>query len=77
MTVGLGKGNFAKATGDCGRRIIMLGTEHGTAVFFERYTIGHGPFVVVHNTATQLRELVPSGNLDKEAFTTVIAELTK
>ncbi|MNW70890.1 hypothetical protein D3C74_504060 [compost metagenome] len=55
----------------------MLGTEHGTAVFFERYTIGHGPFVVVHNTATQLRELVPSGNLDKEAFTTVIAELTK
>jgi hypothetical protein len=77
MTVGLAKGNFAKATGDCGRRIIMLGTEHGTAVFFERYTIGHGPFVVVHNTATQLRELVPSGNLDKEAFTTVIAELTK
>lgn len=76
MTVGLAKGNMAKATGDCGRRLIMIGTEHGTAVFFERYTLGHGPFVVVHNTASQLREMIPSGNLDNAAFTSVITQLT-
>lgn len=76
MTVGLAKGNMAKATGDCGRRLIMIGTDHGTAVFFERYTIGHGPFVVVHNTASQLRDLIPSGNLDNATFTNVITMLT-
>lgn len=76
MTVGLGKGNMAKSTGDCGRRIILIGTEHGTAVFFERYTIGHGPFVVVHNTASQLRDLIPNGSLDAVQFTAIVAALT-
>ncbi|MNJ77125.1 hypothetical protein D3C77_745480 [compost metagenome] len=68
MTVGLANGNIAKATGDCGRRLILIGTEFGTAVFFERYTIGHGPFVVVHNTATQYRDDVPNGSLSVEQF---------
>jgi hypothetical protein len=77
MTVGLANGNMAKATGDCGRRLIMIGTEHGTAVFFERYTIGHGPFVVVHNTASQFREEVPNGSLSVEQFNDFLTKYMK
>lgn len=76
MTVGLARTNMAKSIGDCGRRIILIGTDHGTAVFFERYTLGHGPFVVVNNTASQLRDLIPNGSLDNEQFVAITTTLS-
>lgn len=62
-------------TGTC-RRLILIGTEHGTAVFFERYTPGHGPMVVVSNVPPQLRELVPNGALLGEDLAKIIDTLT-
>lgn len=77
QTVGLANGNMAKATGDCGRRLILIGTEFGTAVFFERFTLGHGPFVVVHNSATQYRDQLPNGSLTVEQFKDFISAMQK
>lgn len=76
MTVGLAKGNMAKSIGDCGRRLILIGSDHGTVVLFERYTLGHGPFVVVNNSASQLRDLIPNGSLDNDQFITITTALT-
>lgn len=76
MTVGLAKGNMAKSIGDCGRRIILIGSDHGTVVLFERYTLGHGPFVVVSNSAVQHRDLIPNGSLDNDQFIAITTTLT-
>ena len=77
MTVELPEGEMAISMGDCKRRILMIGTANGTAVFFERYTLGHGPFVVVHNTPNHIRATVPGGNLDNAQFTLAVSSLSK
>jgi hypothetical protein len=58
------------------RRLLLVGTEHGTAVFFERYTPGHGPMVIVSNVPRQLRDLVPNGSLLGDDLAKIIGTLT-
>ncbi|MNN90266.1 hypothetical protein D3C81_2081890 [compost metagenome] len=74
MKVKLDAGATAKSTDDHGRRVILIGSDKGTLVMFERYTPGKGPFVIVHNTPMELRAQVPSGNLNLSAFTQVFAD---
>lgn len=70
-------GKTAATVGDCGRRILLIGTEHGSIVLFERYTAGHGPFVVVHNEPFEMRHEIPSGNLTVAQLTQILGKYMK
>ncbi|MNI40728.1 hypothetical protein D3C73_949630 [compost metagenome] len=74
MDVKLEKGHVAKSIDQHGRRIILVGTEHRTAVLFERYTAGRGAFVIVHNSDSALRNDLPNGNLDLETYQAFISK---
>jgi len=61
-------GSVYKTFDDTGRRLLLIGTEHGTVVLFDRYTPGQGPSVIVSNTPRELRDLIPNGALDAESL---------
>lgn len=71
--VDLGDKAIAKSTDDTGRRILLLKIDGRVAVIFERYTPGHGAFVLVSNAPSELRGIVPNGSLDLDAFQNVVA----
>lgn len=70
-------GDMKAATAADDRRLLLIGTEHGTIVLFERYTEGHGPFVVVSNTPRELKVDVPSGSIDVERLAEIFAKYVK
>lgn len=52
------------------RRIVLIGTRFGNAVFFERYTQDDTKtnIIVVSNVPRQLNGFVPSGSMSDELF---------
>lgn len=76
IAVPLKKGEVARSLSDDGRRIILIGTENGTAVFFERYTPGDSPLVIVSNLPQEVRSLIPNGSLSSDVFAKAVNDLT-
>ena len=67
--LGLKPGERAKATSPMpnNRRLILVGTRFGNAVFFDRYTQGSGSAdVCVSNVPDELRPFVPSGRIGED-----------
>ena len=65
LDLGLKTGEAAKMIDRNGRKVIIVNTIFGNAVFFERY-IRNGEsdnVIVVSNTPTNLRGLMPNGEL--------------
>ncbi|QTH80244.1 hypothetical protein PA10_00044 [Pseudomonas phage pPa_SNUABM_DT01] len=77
--VKLEDGKLAKSIDDHGRRIILIGTQHGTIVLFERFSpqVPNQPFVVVHNEPRELINDIPRSNLTMEQFVSVVGTFAK
>lgn len=67
--VDLEAGKRAKSIAPDGRRLILVGTDVGTCVAFERYSPDTGSaFVVVTNVPGPLGPLISSGSLEEVEF---------
>ncbi len=58
-----------------GRKIILVGTRHGTCVFFERYSREsevQEQIVVVSNAPSALRCLITDGNIGYDEFSRLV-----
>lgn len=67
---------LAVSTDPYGRKIILVGTRHGTCVFFERYARDNEvqeQITVVSNTPKALRALVTEGNIGYDEFSRMVS----
>src|SRR5690606_14628710 len=70
----LKSGSVVKTVDDYNRKVIIVGTELGNVVVFERYTRANDAesVVVVHNAPDHLRTLIPHGAMSEETFNMVV-----
>ena len=69
----LAVGEVIKSQHEDGRRVIIVGTAIGSVVVFERYALGHGPFVLVSHGPDSLGFIIgAAGQLDIDTFQRIL-----